>query len=268
MHWHRGVFGRVFAFYGVVEAQGRGTEHMHRIIFSMLCAQVIQQWANDVAFRKEVCDQLDQLNNIKYEPFVFEFRLRCLSFHSSYFSHTPHFDHIVCAAVDSMICATICPATMNKYTKENKKGELVVKLPPPESGPLIIIWNIVFYSGWLLFVMMSPPTDAEEIKLDAAEVNIHVNHHEPHTFTCAKIRGKSVCREGYKQTIIQSTRIVQIKQDGDNGLVEEYKGSNTGELFEARPKRDVDFRSLQLTRFLSTSFAFQYFCFESSYWLH
>ena len=34
-------FRQIFAFYGVTETQGRGTEHIHGMTFARLCAMVI-----------------------------------------------------------------------------------------------------------------------------------------------------------------------------------------------------------------------------------
>ena len=42
------VFGKVLAFYKIVETQGHGRFHLHAIIFGLLCAMAIQRWTNNL----------------------------------------------------------------------------------------------------------------------------------------------------------------------------------------------------------------------------
>ena len=44
---NRGLFGRILAMYGVVEAQGRGGIHLHAILMTLFRAEIIQQWAHE-----------------------------------------------------------------------------------------------------------------------------------------------------------------------------------------------------------------------------
>ena len=59
---HRGgIFGKVNASYGIIEAQARGALHMHALLFGEIKPEILTRWVHDEQFRKEIIKVLDNL---------------------------------------------------------------------------------------------------------------------------------------------------------------------------------------------------------------
>ena len=73
-----GVLGRMTAFSGVTEAQGRGTLHLHFLAWSDLQPSVIREFVNDEEVMSAICNRLDSLVQEWIPPFgTGDFRRDC-----------------------------------------------------------------------------------------------------------------------------------------------------------------------------------------------
>ena len=106
-----GVFERMLSMYGVIEAQGRGSLHLHAILMALFRAEIIQQWAHDqdvhsckYLFLCVLCVRI--LQNYYYDYKKFDACLIIdLSHVHAVFDAT--FRKHVCDTLDSIVSATI-----------------------------------------------------------------------------------------------------------------------------------------------------------------
>jgi hypothetical protein len=71
----RGLFGNMIAYYGPIEAQGRGTLHLHSLLWGGLNPNMLQKIASDPTLHTKLRNTLDTMVQAKVSDWAHELKL-------------------------------------------------------------------------------------------------------------------------------------------------------------------------------------------------